>query len=91
MRRLYRILALRALGFSLEEIGGALLRDGEDPRRALRRHLQRIDEQVRLAGQLRSRLTRILDVLDHSAEASGDLYIDAIEVMTRMETYYTPE
>jgi DNA-binding transcriptional MerR regulator len=89
--RLYRILALRALGFSLEEIGSALLREGEDPRPAVRRHLTRIDDQLRLAEQLRSRLTHILDVLDRSAEASGDLYIDAIEVMTRMERYYTPE
>ena len=47
--RLYRILALRAIGFTLEEIGGVLLREGEDPRPAVRRHLERIDEQLRLA------------------------------------------
>ena len=91
VRRLYRILALRGLGFTLEEIGGALLREGEDPRPAVRRHLERIDEQLRLARRLRSSLTHILDVLEQSAEPSGDLFIDAIEVMTRMERYYTPE
>jgi DNA-binding transcriptional MerR regulator len=91
VRRLYRILALRGMGFTLEEIGGAFLRDGEDPRPAVRRHIERIDEQLRLAQQLRARLTHILDVLDHSAESSGDLFIDAIEVMTRMERYYTPD
>jgi MerR family transcriptional regulator, thiopeptide resistance regulator len=91
VRRLYRIVALRGMGFTLEEIGGALLRDGEDPRPAVRRHLERIDEQLRLAQQLRARLTHILDVLDDSAESSADLFIDAIEVMTRMERYYTPE
>jgi DNA-binding transcriptional MerR regulator len=89
--RLYRILALRAIGFTLEEIGGVLLREGEDPRPALRRQLERIGEQLRLAEQLRSRLTHILNVLDHSDDPSGDLFIDAIEVMTRMERYYTPE
>ncbi len=89
--RLYRILALRAMGFSLEEIGGMLLREGADPRPAVRSHLERIDEQLRLSEQLRSRLTRILDVLDRSIEPSGDLFIDAIEVMTRMERFYTPE
>jgi DNA-binding transcriptional MerR regulator len=89
--RLYRILALRTLGFTLEEIGGALLREGGDPRPAVRRHIDRIDGQLRLTRQLRSRLTRILDMLDRAVEPSGDLFIDAIEVMTRMERYYTPE
>ena len=91
VRRLYRILALRGMGFPLEEIAATLVREGEDPRPAVRRHLERIDEQLRLAGQLRSRLTRILDVLDRSDEPSSDQFIDAIEVMTRMEQYYTPE
>jgi len=91
VRRLYRILALRGTGFPLEEIAATLVREGEDPRPAVRRHLERIDEQLRLAGQLRTRLTRILDVLDRSDEPSGDQFIEAIEVMTRMERYYTPE
>ena len=91
VRRLYRILALRGMGFPLEEIAATLVREGEDPRPAVRRHLERIDEQLRLAGQLRARLTHILDVLDRSDEPSGDQFIDAIEVMTRMERYYTPE
>jgi MerR family transcriptional regulator, thiopeptide resistance regulator len=91
VRRLYRIVALRGIGFTLEEIGDALLRDGEDPRPSVRRHLERIDEQLRLGQQLRAGLTHILDVLDDSAESSADLFIDAIEVMTRMERYSTPE
>ncbi len=91
VRRLYRILALRGMGFPLEEIGSTLVREGEDPRPAVRRHLERIDEQLRLSAHLRARLTRILDVLDHADEPSGDLFIEAIEVMTRMEQHYTPE
>jgi MerR family transcriptional regulator, thiopeptide resistance regulator len=91
VRRLYRILALRGMGFPLEEIAATLVREGEDPRPAVRRHLERIDEQLRLAAQLRARLTHILDVLDRTDEPSGDQFIDAIEVMTRMERYYTPE
>jgi DNA-binding transcriptional MerR regulator len=89
--RLYRIRALRGMGFTLEEIGGELLREGEDPRPAVRRHLERLEDQLRLAEQLRSSLTRILDLLDRSREQPGELFIDAIEVMTRMERYYTPE
>src|SRR5687767_1551010 len=85
LRRLYRIVALRGMGFTLDEIGSTLLRDGEDPRPAVRRHLERVGEQVRLAGQLRSRLTRILDMLDRAVEPSADVFVEAIEVMTRME------
>jgi DNA-binding transcriptional MerR regulator len=91
VRRLYRILALRGMGFTLEEIATTLVREGEDPRPAIRRHLERIDEQLRLGRRLRGRLTRILDLLDHADEPSGDQFIEAIEVMTRMERYYTPE
>src|ERR687893_1128229 len=68
VRRLYRILALREMGFPLEEIAATLVREGEDPRPAVRRHLARIDEQLRLAAQLRAGLSRILDVLDRSDE-----------------------
>jgi DNA-binding transcriptional MerR regulator len=91
VRRLYRILALRGMGFRLEEIAATLAREGEDPRPAVRRHLERIDEQLRLTRRLRSRLTRILDLLDRTDEPSGDQFIEAIEVMTRMERFYTPE
>jgi DNA-binding transcriptional MerR regulator len=91
LRRLYRILALRGTGFSLEEIAATLAREGEDPRPAVRRHLERIDEQLRLGRRLRTRLTRILELLDRADEPSGDQFIEAIEVMTRMERYYAPE
>src|SRR5918999_442833 len=89
--RLYRIRALQGMGFTLAEIGDELLRDGEDPRPALRRHIERIDERLRLAERLRSRLTDILETLDRAGEPTGQMFIDAIEVMTRMERYYTPE
>jgi DNA-binding transcriptional MerR regulator len=91
LKRLYRILALRGMGFPLGEIAAVLAREGEDPRPAVRRHIERIDEQLQVARQLRDRLARILDLLDAGDEPSGDQFIDTIEVMTRMERYYTPE
>jgi MerR family transcriptional regulator, thiopeptide resistance regulator len=91
VRRLYRILALRGMGFTLDEIAGTLEREGGDPRQAVRRHIERLDEQLRLTHRLRERLTRILDVLDQAGEPSTDQFIDAIEVMTMIERYYTPE
>jgi DNA-binding transcriptional MerR regulator len=91
LRRLYRILALRGMGLPLDEIAAVLAREGEDPRPALRRHLERLDAQLRLARTLRGRLARILERLDQAGEPSGDEFIEAIEVMTTMERYYTPE
>jgi len=91
VQRLYRILALRRMGFGLDDVAATLAADGDDPRPVLHRHLARLDEQVRLAEQLRARLARILDLLDGTDEPSGAVFIEAIEVMTRMERYYTPE
>jgi DNA-binding transcriptional MerR regulator len=91
LQRLYRILALRRMGFGLDAIAATLDGDGDDPRPAVRRHLAHLEEQVRLAELLRARLTRILDVLDRAEGPSGAMFTDAIEVMTTMERYYTPE
>lgn len=91
LARLYRIMALRRIGFSLEEIGDTLDREGDDPRPMVRRHLQRLELQLRLAQALRDQLAHILDVLDRSDAPSGDLFIEVIEVMKTMEEYYTAE
>jgi DNA-binding transcriptional MerR regulator len=91
MRRLYRIIAMRGMGFSLETIARALDHQGEDPRPAVRHHLAQVEEQLRLAALLRARLTGVLDALDHADEPSGDLFMEIIEVMTKMEQHYTPE
>jgi hypothetical protein len=40
---------------------------------------------------LRRRLTRILERLDQADEPTAEQFIEAIEVMMRMERYYTPE
>ena len=56
--RLYRIRALQGMGFTLAEIGDELLRDGEDPRPALRRHIERLDERARLAERLGQACTK---------------------------------
>ena len=91
LRRLYRIIAMRGMGFPLEAIARALDHQGEDPRPAVRDHLRQVEEQLRLAAQLRAKLTGVLDALDRSDEPSGDLFMEIIEVMTKMERYYTPE
>jgi MerR family transcriptional regulator, thiopeptide resistance regulator len=91
VRRLYRIVALRGLGLSLEQVGEALEREGPDLRAAVAAHLVRVEEELAHARDLRRRLRGILDAFDRMGEPSTDQIIDAIEVMTMSEQYYTPE
>ena len=91
VRRLYRIVAFRRLGFALGEIGALLERDGGDPRAVVRDQLARLDAELELKGRLRERLTRLLDALEGADGAAADLFLEAIEGMTMAEQYYTPE
>jgi DNA-binding transcriptional MerR regulator len=85
VERLYRIVALRRLGLSLEQIGAALDAEGPDLHTAIAAHLGRVRAQLFQLRRLEGILEAALD------EASPELMIDAIEVMTMSEQYYTPE
>src|SRR3954469_1596759 len=87
VERLYRIVALRRLGLSLEEVNAALEAEGPDLRAAVAGHLTRIRREL---ARLR-RLEGILDAIVELDEPSTTLMIDAIEVMTMSQQYYTPE
>ena len=91
VRRLYRIVSLRQLGFRLGEIASLLTNDDADPRAAVRRHLDAVDERLQLIQELRDRLAGILDVLDQADEPSTEQLIEIMEVMMEVEQYYTPE
>jgi DNA-binding transcriptional MerR regulator len=91
VRRLYRIVALRGLGLSLEAIAGVLEREGPDLRAAVAAHLARVERELVHARELRRRLRGILDAFDQLDEPSSDQLIETIEVMTMSERYYTPE
>jgi len=86
VRRLYRILALRQVGLSLAEIASLL--DGEDPglTATVRRHLERVERDLEHGERLRRCLVHILDALERSLEPSVDHFIDAMEVMTMIQT-----
>jgi MerR family transcriptional regulator, thiopeptide resistance regulator len=89
--RLYRILALRRLGLSLDEIAATLDREGPELERAVREHLARVEAQLGAMTALRDRLVRILGALGGDAGPSADQLIETIEVMTMHERYYTQE
>jgi DNA-binding transcriptional MerR regulator len=91
VRRLYSIVALRGLGFSLTEVARLLDRDGVDPREATKRRLAELDRQLESHRRLRHRLAGLLQALDGGGDSSPERMIEVVEEMTMHETYYTPE
>jgi DNA-binding transcriptional MerR regulator len=89
VERLYRLLALRAVGLPLEEIG-PLLDARTHLAETVRRHLDRVVQQLGAVAELKLRLTRLLAALDGD-EASTDRFLDVLEAMSMFEKYYTPE
>jgi len=90
VRRLSRIVALRSLGISLEEIGTLL--DGEpDPVGLLRRQLDVVEEHIRTASSLRARLLDVLDGLGRNAEPSAGQLLQLIEETITMNEPLTPQ
>jgi DNA-binding transcriptional MerR regulator len=89
--RLQQVLSLRQLGFSLEEIRDCLNRPDFSPVELIERHLARLREQVELQRKLCQRLEAIAAGLRTAGEVSAEEFLQTIEVMTMIESYYTPE
>ena len=85
VRRLYRIVSLRSLGFPLDAIAAALDHENFDPRAAVEDHLARLEAQMEQQRELQARLRRLLERLD------TDDFLTTIEEMTMRQRYYTPE
>ncbi|MGH2735380.1 MAG: MerR family transcriptional regulator [Actinomycetota bacterium] len=91
VRRLYRVLALKELGLALHEIAGWLDDHEQDPRDSVRRQLDRLERQMELQQQLRRKLVALLRVFERREQPSADDLIKTMEVMMRVENYYTPD
>jgi DNA-binding transcriptional MerR regulator len=90
VQRLYRIVALRRLGLSLDEVAEIMDRS-PDLASAVRRHLARVERDLRLVRRLQGTLRSMLALLERGDEPTLDEFINAIEVMTMTESYYTPD
>jgi MerR family transcriptional regulator, thiopeptide resistance regulator len=90
VRRLHRIVALRSLGISLEEIG-ALLDGGPDPVDLLRGQLDAADERIRSAITVRARILDVLASRSLNAEPTVCQLLQLIEETTAMNEPNTPE
>ncbi len=89
VERLYRIVALRSLDLSLEEIGGLL---GSDVGLAdvLGRQLDAVEARMAADATLRTRLRPLLDACAHGAPTVAEL-TRTMEAMAMSDRYYTKE
>jgi MerR family transcriptional regulator, thiopeptide resistance regulator len=91
LARLQNILSLRDLGVPLEEIARRLSDPDFSPLQLLETHLARIDERIAWCQTLRTRLAALASALRSMEEISVERFFQTMEVMTKMEKYYSPE
>ncbi len=89
--RLQQIRSLRQLGFSLPHIREFLSRPEGAPQEIIALHLARLREQIALQQTLCDRLERIAQTLVATGENTVEAIFDALEAMSRLDTYYTDE
>jgi MerR family transcriptional regulator, thiopeptide resistance regulator len=92
--RLQGIASLRALGFSLAEIGEYLEDPNFAPERVVRLHVERLRGRIELERRLCERLEfvakRLESVEDPSAEEFIETVMEVTKMSERVEKYYTP-
>lgn len=91
VRRLYRIVALRRLGLSLDAIAAALDGDELDLGPLVARQLEVVERQQEELGELHRRLVGIRDALDRQYEPSLDQLTMTMEAMSMYEKYLSPD
>jgi DNA-binding transcriptional MerR regulator len=89
--RLQQVISLRQLGLSLEEVRDCLDRPGFSPLEVIDLHLERLREQIESQRRLCERLEALAARLRTAGEASADEFLRAIEGMTMIEKYFTPD
>lgn len=89
--RLQRILSLRQLGFSLDEIAGCLDRSDFSLLAVLDLHVARLRERLEHERRLCDRLEAVARQLRAAEQVSTDDLLKTIEVTAMFEQYYTPE
>jgi len=88
--RLYRVLALRELGLSLEQVSTLLDQPGGDLSVVVEAQLGEVERNIRRQSALRARLRSLLLALERSEPLSTDSLIEMLEAMKMFERHYTP-
>jgi DNA-binding transcriptional MerR regulator len=90
VRRLYAVVALRHLGMPLNEIAAALEADTARLAGAIRRQLDRVEEDLRLRHRIRGYLVSLLSAADGGrGPATSELLESMEEIMAA--SYFTPD
>ena len=85
VERLYRVLALRSVGMTLEEIKVVLDDDGVSLIDTVRRHAAAVERDIDQRRRLLDRLRDMLAALERSAAPTVDELIGALEAMNVVE------
>lgn len=91
LTRLQRILSLRQLGLSLEEVRECLARPELSLERVLRLHIERLRKRIREQCRLCERLEATAVRLEGAEGVSADEILDIIRRTTMIERHFTPE
>jgi DNA-binding transcriptional MerR regulator len=94
LRRLYRVLALRTLGLSLEEIAGVLADSADDLaelRGLLTARLRGLEAEAQGIQRLTDQVRGLLSRMDDSSLPDPDQFMTTLEMISVYETSFTPE
>jgi DNA-binding transcriptional MerR regulator len=91
LTRLQRILSLRQLGFTLDDIQGCLDRPEFALAPLIDLQLTRLEDELALKQRIHARLTSLRQHLVDGRSIPVTQMIEALEAMTMLETYLTPE
>jgi DNA-binding transcriptional MerR regulator len=89
--RLSRIVCLRKLGLSLEQIEALLANQSQSLQTTLKQHILELEEQIATQQQQLSRLRKMSSQLERAGTVSVDTINDLLETIQMLETYYTKE
>jgi MerR family transcriptional regulator, thiopeptide resistance regulator len=91
LERLARIMGLTRLGLSLDETRQCLNDARWSPLRLVERHLERARAVLDEQRELCDRLTQLRESLLAQGEDDAESFIETVEVMNMIESYYTKE
>jgi DNA-binding transcriptional MerR regulator len=89
--KLLKILSLRQLGFSLEEIGDCLSRPELTLERVLELHISRLRDGIELQRKLCGRLEAVSERLRSAEAVSVDDFLETMEAIQMFEKHFTEE
>lgn len=91
LERLQRILSLKAMGFSLEQIQAMLDQPEASLKRVLDDHIDQLDAMIQQQQRLRATLLEARARLELHESLDADTLIQTIEETVMFERYYTPD